>query len=109
MLTDSQQHQHDVLRTVGGKLINNRDGWFREVPYADVHQQSGTIREKIGGLNITAMFKLVEMGLVVCVREPAPSPAAPVTSGYLFLLPDLAKDVSGPRYVRVGQLDKELP
>src|SRR5438552_3083359 len=87
VLTDAQQHQYDVLRTVGGKLVSNRNGWWR------VH--SDTHREKIQGLNTTAMWSLVDYGLVVCVDD-APVP------GYLFMLPDLAKNVPGPRYARNG-------
>lgn len=95
VLSDSQQHQYDVLRTVGGKLVSNRLGWFRIL--SDSH------REKITGLNVTAMFKLVEMGLVVCGSD------RPHSSGFLFMLPEIAKDVPGPRYARVDQIDKELP
>ena len=94
VLSDAQQHQYDVLRSVGGKLISNKSGWWR------VH--SDTHREKIKGLNTTAMWSLVDFGLVVCVDD-APVP------GFLFLLPALAKDVPGPRYVRTGSLIKEAP
>lgn len=92
-LSAAQQHQYDVLRSVGGKLVSNRNGWWR------VH--SDTHREKIQGLNTTAMWSLVNFGLVVCVDDGAPIP------GYLFLLPDLSKDVPGPRYARAGSLIKE--
>lgn len=102
VLSDSQQYQYDVLRSVGGKLVKGRDAWYREVPYTDVHQQSGTVREKIYGLNLTAMFKLVELGLAECVDDAA-------TGGYLFALPSLAKDIAGRRYVRANQVVKELP
>jgi len=92
VLSDAQQHQYDVLRTVGGKLVSNRNGWFRLL--------SDTHRERIHGLNTAAMWKLVELGLVECADD-APVP------GYLFLLPELTKDVPGPRYVRTGSLVKE--
>ena len=94
-LSDAQQHQYDVLRSVGGKLVSNRNGWWR------VH--SDTHREKIKGLNTTAMWSLVDFGLVVCVDDGAPVP------GYLFLLPDLAKDVPGPRYSMHGVKEKGTP
>lgn len=95
VLTDSQQHQYDVLRTVGGKLVSNRAGWWR------IHSE--THREKITGLNVTAMFKLVQMGLVVCGNDQ------PHSNGFLFMLPEVAKDAAGPRYERQNQIDKELP
>jgi hypothetical protein len=100
VLSDAQQYQYDVLRSVGGKLIKGRDAWYREVPYTDVHQQTGTVREKIYGLNLIAMFKLVEVGLAECGDDAA-------SGGYLFLLPDLAKDMTGRRYVRINQVVKE--
>lgn len=99
-LTDAQQHQYDVLRSVGGKLVKRRDAWYREVPYTDVHEQTGMVREKIYGLNLTAMFKLVELGLAECGDDAA-------SGGYLFLLPELAKSVAGRRYVRINQVVKE--
>ena len=92
VLSDSQQYQYDVLRTVGGKLVRGKDGCWRRTDTT----------EKIFGLNFTAMFKLVEFGLVECVGERA-------DRGYLFVLSALAKDEPGPRYVRVNQLVKELP
>lgn len=101
-LSDAQQYQYDVLRTVGGKLINARGSWYREVPYTDVNHVVGTVREKIYGLNVTAMFKLVTFGLAECVPDT-------VTGGYLFLLPSLAKEVPGPRYERINQIDKIKP
>jgi len=91
VLSDAQQHQYDVLRSVGGKLVSNPRGWFRLL--------SDTHRERIYGLNTTAMWKLVELDLVVSVDD-APTP------GYLFLLPELAKDVPGPRYARYNQIIK---
>jgi hypothetical protein len=94
VLSDAQQYQYDVLRTVGGKLVNNRSGWWR------IHSE--TPREKIRGLNLTAMFKLVELDLIECTTDAA-------TGGYLFLLPELAKDVPGLRYGRVNQIVKEHP
>ena len=99
VLSDSQQYQYDILRTVGGKLVKGKDAWYREVPYTDVTEATGTVREKIYGLNITAMFKLVELGLIECVVDAT-------SGGYLFMLPELAKDVPGPRYGRVNQIDK---
>ena len=93
MISDAQQYQYDVLRSVGGKIVKDKNGWWRDL--SDSH------REKIFGLNITAMFKLVELGLIECVDAP--------TAGYLFLLPELAKGVAGPRYSRANQLDKKLP
>ncbi len=99
VLSDAQQYQYDVLRSVDGKLVRGRDAWYREVPYIDVEQQRGMIREKIYGLNVTAMFKLVELGLVECVLDAA-------TGGYQFLLPELAKGVPGPRYRQVNQIIK---
>ena len=99
VLSDAQQHQYDVLRSIGGKLVSNRNGWWR------VH--SDTHREKIKGLNTTAMWSLVNFGLVVCVDD-APIPGSPAPPpGYLFLLPDLAKDVPGPRYERPNGTVKE--
>src|SRR5680860_339362 len=80
VLSDSQQYQYDVLRTVGGKIVKGKDGWYR----ADT-------AEKIYGLNLIAMWKLVELGLVECTDDGP-------TRGYLFLLSTLAKDVPGPRY-----------
>jgi hypothetical protein len=94
VLSDAQQHQYDVLRSVGGKLVNNPIGWFRLL--SDSH------RERLYGLNTTAMWKLVELGLAVCADDPQ-------RSGYLFLLPDVAKDVPGPRYSRQGQIAKAAP
>jgi hypothetical protein len=88
VLSDAQQYQYDVLRSVGGKLIKGKDAWYR----ADT-------AEKVYGLNLTAMFKLVDFGLTVCTNDEP-------TGGYLFLLPELAKDVPGPRYGRVNQIDK---
>jgi len=96
VLSDSQQHQYDVLRTVGGKLVKGKDAWYREVPYTDVQKQTGVVREKIYGLNLTAMFKLVELGLAECLDDAT-------SGGFLFLLPALAKDVPGRRYTRVNQ------
>ena len=93
VISDAQQYQYDVLRSVGGKLVKDKNGWWRDL--SDSH------REKIFGLNITAMFKLVELGLIECVDAP--------TGGCMFLLPELAKSVPGPRYSRVNQLDKVLP
>ncbi len=93
VLSDAQQYQYDVLRSVGGRLVVNRNGWWRPL--------SNTHREKIQGLNTTAMWSLVNFGLVVCVDDGAPVP------GYLFLLPDLAKDLSGPRYERTNGTVKE--
>jgi hypothetical protein len=100
VLSDAQQYQYDVLRTVGGKLVKGRDGWYREVPYTDVHEQTGTVREKIHGLNITAMWRLVDFDLAECTDDA-------VSGGYLFLLPDQAKDVPGRRYVQTGHVIKE--
>jgi len=94
VLSDSQQYQYDVLRTVGGRLVKGRDAWYREVPQSDM------VREKIYGLNLTAMFKLVELGLAECLDDTA-------SGGYLFLLPELAKGVTGRRYARVNQIAKE--
>lgn len=91
VLSDAQQHQYDVLRSVGGKLVKGKDAWYR----ADT-------AEKIYGLNVTAMWKLVEHGLVECVGDQP-------TGGYLFVLRELAKDVPGTRYGRVNQIGKELP
>ena len=101
VLSDAQQYQYDVLRTIGGKLVKGKDSWYREVPYTDVNEATGMVREKIYGLNITAMFKLVEYGLAECVDD------AP-TGGYLFLLPALAKDATGRRYEKLGNLVKEI-
>lgn len=92
VLTDSQQYQYDVLRTVGGKLVSNRQGWWRE--------HSPTHRERVYGLNATAMWSLVGYGLAeavgACVDE------------IVFAVPAMAKEIVGPRYARVGQLVKEL-
>jgi hypothetical protein len=101
VLSDAQQYQYDVLRTVGGKLIKSKDAWYREVPYTDVTRAPGTVREKIYGLNIIAMWKLVEFGLAVCVNDLT-------SGGYLYLVPELAKDVPGPRYARDNQIVKEV-
>ena len=106
VLSDAQQYQYDVLRTVGGKLIK-ANGWYREVPYADANAPSAipegvVVREKIYGLNLVAMFKLVAHGLVTCVADT-------VTGGYLFLLPELAKNVPGQRYDRVNHVVQESP
>lgn len=98
VLSDAQQHQYDVLRTVGGRLIHGKDGWYREVPY----DNGTTTREKIYGLNATAAWKLVELGLVVCADDAT-------TGGYLFVLPDLAKDVPGRRYDRVNHVVSVVP
>ncbi len=89
VLSDSQQYQYDVLRSVGGKLVKGKDAWY----HADT-------AEKIYGLNLTAMWKLVDFGLVECTDD------AP-TGGYLFLLPELAKSVPGRRYVQTNQIVKE--
>lgn len=101
VLSDAQQYQYDVLRSAGGKLIKGRDAWYREVPYTDVNEASGLVREKIYGLNITAMWKLVTFGLAECVADA-------ISGGFLFMLPDLAKDVPGPRYQNVNQLTREI-
>lgn len=93
VLSDAQQHQYDVLRSVGGKLVSNRNGWW--------HVHSATHRAKIKGLNTTAMWRLVDFGLVVCTDDDAPVP------GFLFLLPELAKDVPGKRYARPHGIVKE--
>ena len=93
VLSDAQQHQYDVLRSVSGKLVSNRNGWW--------HVHSDTHREKIKGLNTTAMWSLVAYGLVVCTDDDAPVP------GYLFLLSELAKDVPGKRYTRPHGIVKE--
>ena len=95
VLSDAQQHQYDVLRSVSGKLVSNRNGWWR------VHSDSH--RETIKGLNTTAMWRLVDFGLVVCTDD---APMPPRLPGYLFLLPELAKDVPGPRYARQDQIVK---
>ena len=89
VLSDAQQHQYDVLRTVGGKLVKGKDAWYRS-----------DTAEKVYGLNLTAMWKLVNFGLAVCTSDLP-------TGGYLFLLPELAKDVPGPRYVQTGHVVKE--
>jgi hypothetical protein len=94
-LTDAQQHQYDVLRTVGGKLVSDPHGWWCELDDGQ--------RSKIFGLNLTAMWKLVDLGLVVCTDD------APRSHGYLFLLPDLAKSVPGPRYHCPNRVVKEIP
>ena len=101
VLSDSQQYQYDVLRSVGGKLVKDKYGWWREL--------SDTHREKIFGLNLTAMFKLVEFGLIECVVGATPDAPTdrPHREGvYLFLLPDLAKNVPGPRLHMVNHLIK---
>jgi hypothetical protein len=95
VLSDAQQHQYDVLRTVGGKLVSNRRGWFRLVDER---------HERIYGLNTTAMWSLVKMGLVVSADDNTST-----IPGYLFLLPDLSKDVPGPRYESIGQIIKAAP
>lgn len=91
-LSASQQYQYDVLRTVGGKLVRGKDGCWRR---ADT-------TEKIFGLNFTAMFKLVEFGLVECVDNR-------IDRGLLFVVSALAKDEPGTRYIQVNQIIKELP
>lgn len=92
VLSDAQQYQYDVLRSVGGKIVNNRQGWWRE--------HSSTHRERVYDLNATAMWSLVGYGLAeavgACVGE------------IVFAVPTIAKDITGPRYERVGQLVKEL-
>jgi len=89
-LSDAQQYQYDVLRTVGGKLIKNRQGWFRE--------HSPTHREVVHGLNATAMWSLVGHGLVEAIGEFCDS--------MTFATLDRAKKIVGPRYERVGSLIK---
>ena len=89
VLSDAQQYQYDVLRSVGGKIVRGKSAWYR----ADT-------AEKIYGLNLTAMWKLVDVGLAECVDDPA-------TEGYLFLLPELAKDLPGQRYAQVNHLVRE--
>ena len=90
VLSDAQQHQYDVLRTVGGKLIKGKDAWYR----ADN-------AEKLYGLNATAMWKLVDLGLVECTSDEP-------TGGFLFLMPELAKSVPGPRYDRPKHVVREV-
>jgi hypothetical protein len=91
VLSDSQQYQYDVLRTVGGKLISNRQGWFRE--------HSPTHRERVFGLNATAMWSLVGHGLVEAIGE--------FTEAMTFATTQRAKKIEGPRYERVGKLVRE--
>jgi hypothetical protein len=91
-LTDAQQHQYDVLRTVGGKLVLDKQGWWREL--------SPTHRERIYGLNQVAMFKLVSLSLVECISAP--------TNGLMFVLAAMAKDIPGLRYKREGSMLKEV-
>lgn len=93
VLTDAQQYQYDVLRTVGGKLVQDRHGWWRH--------ESPDVRKKVYGLNATAMWKLVQFGLVEAVGG--------TLKETWFLLPTLAKDVPGPRYEQVNQITKEVP
>lgn len=90
-LSDSQQYQYDVLRSVGGKIINTKQGWFRE--------HSPTHRERIYGLNAIAMWALVGYGLVEAVGE--------FTESMTFATPTAAEKIDGPRYERVGQVVKE--
>ena len=90
-LSDAQQHQYDVLRSVGGKLVSNKQGWFRE--------HSPTHRERVYGLNATAMWALVGYGLVEAVGEFCES--------MTFATPEVAAKIEGPRYERVGQVVKE--
>lgn len=85
-LSDAQQYQYDVLRTVGGKLIKNRHGWFRE--------HSPTHRERVYGINAIAMWSLVKYGLVEVIGEFCDS----VT----FATPEVGKKIAGPRYERIG-------
>lgn len=87
VLSDAQQYQYDVLRSVGGKLVNEV-GWWREVGLE-------LTRERVFGLNLTAMWKLVEMGLVDCLDGHP---------GYLFILPEMAANLPGPRYVRRNRI-----
>lgn len=91
MLSDAQQYQYDVLRTVGGKLVSNRQGWWRE--------HSSTHRERVYGLNTTAMWALVGYGLAEAVGASV--------GETVFAVPEIAKEISGPRYERVGRLVKE--
>jgi hypothetical protein len=108
LLSEAQQYQYDVLRTVGGKLILSKGGWYREVPYTGIDQQPAvaadgtpiTVRERIYGLNAIAMWKLVDHGLVECLGDAA-------SGGLVFLLPALAKDIPGPRYERPRYVLKE--
>jgi hypothetical protein len=104
VISDAQQYQYDVLRSVGGKLVKDKNGWWREL--------SDTHREKIFGLNLTAMFKLIEFGLIECVvgAEPgAPTDRIHREGVYVFLVPDLAKSVPGPRLHMLNHLIKRLP
>jgi hypothetical protein len=100
VLTDAQQHQYDVLRTVGGKLVQDKDGWWRE--------HSPTHRERVRGLNAIAMWSLVGYGLAEaigsCDRGAAQAPATLV-----FAVPAIAKEIEGQRYERVGQIVRECP
>lgn len=100
MLSDAQQYQYDVLRTVDGKLVKDRNGWWRELSDTVLAPNEESLRKRVFGLNITAMFKLVELGLIECALDAG-------TWGYMFLLPERAKDVPGPRYTRVKQIAKE--
>jgi len=79
LLTDAQQHQYVVLSTVGGNLVQDKDGWWRDVGYG--------IAEAIG-------------------RERG---AAQAPATLVFAVPPIAKEIAGPRYARVGQIVKERP
>jgi hypothetical protein len=95
VLSDSQQYQYDVLRSGGGEIVRTSQGWFREL--------SPSHRQRIYGLNLVAMFKLVELGLIEYVADPGLE-----ETGYRFALQEQAKTIPGPRIVRVNQLIKEL-
>ena len=91
VLTDAQQHQYDVLRTVGGKLVQDKDGWWRE--------HSPSHRERVRGLNAIAMWSLVGYGLAEAIGE--------CVGEMVFAVPAVAKEIVGQRYERVGQIVKE--
>ena len=90
-LTDAQQHQYDVLRTVGGKLVKDKDGWWREHPNGQL--------VRVRGLNEIAMWSLVGYGLAEAIGE--------CVGEMVFAVPAVAKEIVGQRYERVGQIVKE--
>jgi len=90
-LTEAQQYAYDVLRSVGGKLLKWEGGWWRE--------PTPTRRERVFGLNATAMWSLVSLGLVEAIGE--------YTESMTFATLQRAKKIEGPRYERVGQIVKE--
>jgi hypothetical protein len=90
-LTDAQQYHYDVLRSVGGKLLKWDTGWWRE--------RGPKRRERVFGLNGTAMWSLVALGLVEVIGE--------FTESVTFATIARGKKIKGPRYVRSGRVIKE--